>query len=361
MDAEGGLVDEDAILKELENIDSQGAYQHYKPLRSAADEFIRWAANPQERVYTGIPDLDAVMRGTAPGELTLIQGFTHSGKTLVATEIMLNNRDTNMVLFTPDETRPLVLTKLASVLHGIDIRDVERRIQQDDDSARRLLLETADQFASLAVFDENVSITAMSRMLDETRHATDRQVAAVIFDYAALLEGQEDIRGKLSALKSWGKREHVAMFVIHQASRSSGSSGRKMNIDSGEYGGEQQSTHVIGVRRKKYAHLAMLSALEEKIANASNPTSIEQYQSKMREIREVLIPLDENTITVSLVKNKRPPCELLDDQDYLIDPDTGKLRRQQEHVDPLSGAVVRTTKAALRSVTPKPWEDREMF
>lgn len=354
------LEDEDAILEELERIDQHGAYAHYKPLVEAADEFIRWAERPQDRVYTGIPSLDKAMRGTGPGEVTLIQGFTHSGKTLVATELLLNNPHINIVLFTPDETRPLVLTKLASARHGVDIRALERRIQDDDNTARTLLIDTAKEFGKLAVFDESVTVTDMSRMMDEVRHATQEQVKAVIFDYAALLEGAEDVKAKLTALKAWGKRENVAMFVIHQASRTSGSAGKKMSIDSGEYGGEQQATHVIGVRRKKYAHYAQIASLEEKIANASNPTAIESYHSRIKELREVLIPQDENTITISLVKNKRPPCELVDDEDYLIDSDTGKLRRQEAHHNQY-GHMVRTTKAALRSVTPKPWEDRSMF
>jgi hypothetical protein len=183
---------------------------------------------------------------------------------------------------------------------------------------------------------------------------------ATIFDYATLREGQEDVKAKITALKAWGKREHQSMFIIHQASRTSGSGGKKMGIDSGEYGGEQQATHVIGVRRKKYAHYAQIAMLEDKIANASNPSAIENYQERIRILRDISIPADENTVTISLNKNKRPPCELVDDEDYLIDKDTGKLRRIDTH-EGFDGGVVRTTKAALRSVNPKPWEEREMF
>ena len=354
------LTDEDAILEQLARIESEGTYEHYKPLAEAANEFINWAANPQDRVYTGIRSLDAAMRGTAPGELTLIQGFTHSGKTLVATELILNNPETDIMLVTPDETRPLVLTKLASALHGVDIREVERRIQQDDASARAILLETAERFGRLAVFDDSVTTLTMSRMLEEVTAATGRRPKATIFDYAALLEGHEDVKAKLTALKAWGKRESQSLFVIHQASRTSGSAGKKMGIDSGEYGGEQQATHVIGVRRKKYAHYAQIADLEAKINTSTNSNSIEQMQARIDELRRIDIPRDENTITISLVKNKRPPCELIDDEDYLIDQDTGKLRRQEQH-EGFDGGVVRTTKAALRSVTPKPWEERGMF
>lgn len=356
------IVDEDEILEQIAQYEPEDAIvaEHYRPLEDAANEFIRWAETPELRVYTGLPSLDKAMRGTAPGEVTLIQGFTHSGKTLLTTEILLNNINNFGVVFTPDETRQLLLTKLASAKHGVDVRDLERRIRDDDDTARQILIQTAREFKNLAVFDESVTLHDMTKMMDEFRAVSGETIKFVVFDYVTLLEGHDDVRAKMTALKAWGKRQGVALFLLHQASRTSGAGGKKMGIESGEYGGEQQATHVIGVRRKKYQHYAMLQVLQEKLDNASNPNSISMYESKMKEIKEVLIPKDENTITISLVKNKRPPCLLVDDEDYLIDADTGKLQRIQTWENP-GGHTVRTTKAQLRSVQPKPWEDREMF
>lgn len=336
---------ETSILNRLDQINVSNAYAHYRPLSEAADEFISWASTPDERVYTGIRELDAAMRGTAPGELTLIQGFTHSGKTLVATELLLNNPDTPLVLFTPDETRPLVLTKLTSALHGVGAQELERRIQADDVSAKKLLIDTANQYSRLAIFDESVSVVDMDNMMDEVTHAFGIRPKGVIFDYAELLEGPDDVKAKMTALKAWGKRQQVALFVLHQTSRTSGSGGRKMQIDSGSFGGEQQATHVIGVRRKKYMHMAMLTLLEEKIANSTNPKSIEEYKSRIRQIETVDLPRDLDTVTVSLVKNKRPPCDLVDDIDYRIDQGTGRVRRIENVVDE-NGQVVRVSKSA---------------
>ena len=333
------MTSEQEIQRRLEDFQQHRAYEHYRPLRDAADEFIAWARDPSSRVYTGVPELDAAMRGTAPGELTLIQGFTHSGKTLLATELITNNPDTPMALFTPDETRPLVLTKLTSALHGVDARELERRIQQDDDEARQLLIETAERYGKLAIFDESVSVVDMDNMFDEAANALGVQPKGVIFDYAELLEGPDDVKAKMTALKAWGKRHSVAMFVIHQTSRSAGSGGKKMAIDSGSFGGEQQATHVIGVRRKKYMHLAMIALLEEKIANATNPKSIEEYHRRKDEIEKISLPRDRDTVTVSLVKNKRPPCDLVDDLDYLIDQDTGRMQRIEETKDEYGNTV----------------------
>jgi KaiC/GvpD/RAD55 family RecA-like ATPase len=338
-------VNQQDIADKLEQFDTVGAYEHYRPLRDAADEFISWAASPNERVYTGIAELDAAMRGTAPGELTIIQGFTHSGKTLLVTELILNNPDTPLVLFTPDETRPLVLTKLTSALHGVGAKELEERIQRDDETARRLLVDTAERYGKLAIFDESVSVVDMDKMMDEACHAFSQKPMGIIFDYAELLEGPDDVKSKMTALKAWGKRQRVAMFVLHQTSRTSGSGGRKVGIDSGAYGGEQQATHVIGVRRKKYMHMAMLSLLDEKIANSTNPKAIEEYKSRIRQIETVDLPRDMDTVTVSLVKNKRPPCDLVDDIDYKIDLGTGRVRRI-EHVQDEYGNTVRVSKAA---------------
>lgn len=351
------------IIQHMDEVPDARQYTHYRPLRQAADEFISWAETPELRVYTGIPTLDKAMRGTAPGELTLIQGFTHSGKTLVATEMLIQNENVPFVVFTPDETRPLVLTKLTAATHGVSARELELRIQQDDQSARELLFQTAERYGKLAIFDDSVTLVDMDRMFAEAQDALGEQPKAVMFDYLELLEGFDEVKSKLTAMKAWGKRHGVGLFVLHQTSRTSGAGGRKMAIDSGSYGGEQQATHVIGVRRKKYMHLAQLAVLEEKIANSTNPTSIANYESKIREINDVLIPRDKDTITVSLVKNKRPPCDLIDDTDFVIDVGTGRLRACEFHDDGY-GNPIRTTKAALTVLrqdrTRSQWEDVEM-
>ncbi len=315
---------EDAVLQSLQEIEQHGTYPDFRPLSQAADEFIEWAMHPENRIYTGIGVLDDAMRGTAPGELTLIQGFSHSGKTLVATEMLLANPDEPIVLFTPDETRPLVLTKLTAATHGVDARELERRIQQDDENARTLLLETAEKYGKLAVFDQEVTVRMMERMLEQVTSAMGEKPKAFVFDYADLLSGMDDVRNKISALKFFGKEHGLAAFVLHQASRSGGGSGRKMTMESGGYGGEQQATHVIGVRRKKMMYLGQIGEFEMKIAQSSNPASIVNYEDKIRELHADAM-LHENTVTVSLVKNKRPPCILVDDVDFRLEPSTGRL------------------------------------
>lgn len=356
------MTDTTDIEARLDEIERHGAFKYYRPLENAANEFISWAENPQNRIYTGVRVFDEAMRGTAPGELTVIQGFTHSGKTLFATEILINNPHVPFTLYTPDETRPLVLTKLTTAVNGVSARELEQRIQKDDEEARQLLIKTARAYSKLAIFDESVTLIEMSRMYDEVTDAMGEPPKAFMFDYAKLLKGYDDVDAAITALKSWGKDHNLPGFVLHQASRTSGSHGRKMEIDSGAYGGEQQATHVIGVRRKKYQHIAAINALEEKLANTTNHNQEALYEAKIREIRDILLPMDEDTITVSLVKNKRPPCDLIDDQDFKIDTRTGRMTAVRP-VTLDNGGVVRVSKASLNYIHSegKPWTEQELL
>lgn len=315
----------DDIEQKLDGIEKGGAGRYYKPLSLAADEFIRFAENPHLRVHTGIQIFDEAMRGVAPGELCLINGFAHSGKTVLATEIMLANQDTPIVLFTPDETRPAVLTKLAAADTGVGVEELERRIYQRDADARKILLDVAAKYQRLAVYDDNVTIHMMESMLKESAEAFGDKPKAVIFDYAEQLNEQYDTKSKLDALKRFGKDHQVAMFVLHQTSRSAGAGGKALGIDSGSFGGEQQATFLITVRRKLSYFKDQLQELEYKLANATNPNMQDLYASRIHEIRFELIPEHHDTVSMALQKNKRPPMQKVEERDFKMDQTTGRV------------------------------------
>jgi len=111
----------------------------YTPLAEAADSFVRWAQSPQERVHLGISRIDQELRGIAPGEVCMMLGFAHGGKTLLLLHALRNNRDKHIAMFIPDEPRQLVLTKLTCIHHNIDARELERRVAEDDQDAINLL------------------------------------------------------------------------------------------------------------------------------------------------------------------------------------------------------------------------------
>lgn len=313
----------DAILDNLESYEEYGTTD-YKPLTDAVDEFVEFCQNPQNRVLTGVPELDAAMRGIAPGEFCVVLGYAHQGKTLLVVETLIQNQHHPVLMFSPDETRVLVLQKLAAALDGISVEELERRIERGDAEAIDSLQQVAEQFELLAVYEEQVSIHRM----EQAYHATTKAIGKprlVVFDYAQLLSSDEDVDAKLTALKMWGKKHNVAMVVVHQSNRGSGGLGQEITMESAAFGGDRQATFMIGVRRKIEMFKAQARRLEEKIQNTSNQKQAERYQEQIDDIYRIMIPRHRDTITVSLVKNKRPPMTLVPEIDFRLDPDTGRL------------------------------------
>jgi replicative DNA helicase len=296
-------------------------YKHYVPLTEAAHSFVRWAQSPEERVYLGIEPIDNEMRGIAPGELAMMLGYSHGGKTLVLLHTLRNNRDKKVALFIPDEPKTLVLTKLVCMHHNIDARILEQRVAEDDKEAIDLLRQTAEEdFPNLAVFDQPLVPADMERAYGEVSDVWGSKPDLMVVDYLELVEAGEMVPEKAGYLKGFGRRHDIPMLVLHQTSRSSGAEGRKLTMSSGAYGGEQQATSIIGVRRKKYEIMAEINDLKEKLDRNHSEKAQERMESLVYDQR-----IHEYTVTLSLLKNKRPGGTLVDDVDFELDIKTGRL------------------------------------
>jgi hypothetical protein len=91
-------------------------------------------------------------------------------------------------------------------------------------------------------------------------------------------------------------------------------------MSSGAYGGEQQATSIIGVRRKKYEIGAEIQDLREKLDRNHTEKAQERLESLVYDQR-----VHEYTVTLSLLKNKRPAGMLVDDVDFELDIKTERL------------------------------------
>jgi hypothetical protein len=277
-------------------------YRLYSPLADSVDSFVRWAQTPHERVHLGIEKIDAEMRGIAAGEICMMLGFAHGGKTLLLLHALRNNRDKHIALFIPDEPRQLVLTKLTCMHHNIDARELEARVARDDQDAIDLLRQTAEEdFPNLAVFDQPLTSSDMERGYNELCDVWGQVPDLVVVDFLDLVEAGETVPDKANFLKGFGRRHNLPMLVLHQTSRHAGADGAKLTMSSGAYGGEQQATSIIGVRRKKYQIAAEMHELIEKLDRSHS----ERAQDRLDELRYEA-KVHEYTVTINLLKNKRP-------------------------------------------------------
>ncbi len=306
-------------------------YRHFIPLERAADEWVYWASHPDERIMLGIEAFDRAMRGVAPQELCLVNGFAHVGKTVIASMAVLHNAKRRMAWFTPDESRVAVLVKLTALVSGVGALSLERMIAQGGDEAKRaesLLRETAtEHLPNLAVFDDAYTIDGMTNALREVQDHWGEAVEFIIYDYADLLQIDNGEAGnlpsKMNALKQWGRDHAAPLMVMHQSSRGKGADGQETSLTSGGYGGEQQATFVIGVSRRRDAAAAKLRDLRAKRVTESVEREIQEAQSEYEDHR--------NTVTLALHKVKRPPSDLVPPTDFYLDPATGALSETNKY------------------------------
>lgn len=296
----------------------------YRPLADAIPDYVHWAQHPDERIYFGFNDLDTQVRGVAPSEMCLINGFSHSGKTLFLLQILVANRDKVVIYFCPDEPRTLTLIKLACLVHKVKGRELEEGIANNEPGAIKMLEQTAREwFPNLAVFDQFMNLSDMEKSLIEVDKYLG-QPRLMVFDYLELLSsGDETVPAKANTIKAFGKRHNIPLIVLHQSSRTSGADGKKQTISSGAFGGEQQASHIVGVRRKKFEIESQIRDIIEKLDKS---TASERLLERLDMLRYDL-QLHENTVTINLVKCKRQDAQLLDDMDYEIEAGTGRLLR----------------------------------
>jgi hypothetical protein len=331
-------------------------YEHYRPLADAATAFVK-EAQDSHRIYTGMQVLDDQMRGIGKGHLCLIVGYSHSGKTQVLLSWLRHNRDKRIAMFIPDEPAPLVLTKLTAVTHKVSARDLEARVASNDREAIDMLRRTAtDEFPNLAVFDKPLTPSVLERGYNEVSDVWGAEPDLVIVDYVDLVQAGETAQSKFDLIKGFGSRHEVPMIAIHQTSRSSGAEGKRLTISSGNYGGEQHATFLLGVRRKRSAIMAEIDLQRERAERGS-----EAAYDKIAEL-EHDAHIHQYTMTVSLLKNKRPGGGLVDEFDLEIDQDTGALYELNHGELPSQHLyAVERERDLRRDSVPATWEQQKMY
>jgi replicative DNA helicase len=277
------------------------------------ENLIGFIRNPAERWYLGFPEIDLATRGVGKGEVLLVVGRSHTGKS----QILLNSIVTNLVndpnahvvIFSMDEPRELVAMKLFCLLQGRSSTDVEEAIKAGDRNVLDALgLASERELSRVAIIDESMSLEAMSAAMDEAREWWGANPSFCMIDYLELMVGGDadatGVTSKAQALKRWAKTERVPVGLVHQAGRTAGERGKAAGIHAGRYGGEQEAIFVIEVYRKK------------------DQTDLSDWETKYHA----------NSINMNICKNKRT-ARLLD-QTYYLDPECGHVHPYWEELIP---------------------------
>tara|TARA_Y100000310_G_scaffold13058_1_gene13394 strand:- start:617 stop:1570 length:954 start_codon:yes stop_codon:yes gene_type:complete len=288
----------------------------WSPSTAVVDNLIGFIRNPAERWYLGFPEIDLATRGIGKGEVLMVVGRSHTGKS----QMLLNGIVTNLVndpgahvvIFSMDEPRELVAMKLFCLLRGRSSPEVEEAIKANDAETIAALHEVATaELSRVAIVDESMDLDSMTATVDETREWWGCDPSFVMIDYLELMPGGESdatgVTSKAQAVKRWAKTQRVPIGLVHQAGRGASTPGHSAGIYAGRYGGEQEAIFVIEVYRKK-----------------------DRYGLSDWEVR-----YHENSVNLYVCKNKR--TARVGDYTYYLDPLNGHIHPYWEELIPGGG------------------------
>ena len=261
----------------------------------------------------GFPEFDLATRGVGRGEVLMVLGRSHTGKSQILLNSivwnLVNHHDNHAVIFSLDEPRELVLMKMFCLLKGRSSEDVEDSIKAGDkDTLSDLERAATQELSRVAIVDEAIHLDEMARVLDEARAWWGVDPNFCMIDYLELLPGGDSdaagVTGKAQAVKRWAKEQRVPLGLVHQSGRGSSPPGQAAGLYGGRYGGEQEAIFVLEVYRKK------------------DRGDLSHWETQYHE----------NSVNMNLCKNKRT-AKLLD-QTYYMDPVCGHVHPYHEELIP---------------------------
>ena len=307
-----------SVATDGEAVDIPEEEEEFEPKRwsltkSVVDNLVGFIQNPSERWYLGFNEIDLATRGIGKGEVLMVVGRSHTGKSqMLLNSIvsnLINHPEAHIVIFSMDEPRELVAMKLYCLLRGRSSTDVEEAIKALDTNTLNDLAEASErELSRVAIIDESFPLEQMAEVMDEIRDWWGVNPSFCMIDYLELLPGGDSdatgVTTKAQAVKRWAKTQRVPVGLVHQAGRGSGDKGKAAGLYAGRYGGEQEAIFVIEVYRQRDRY------------------DLSQWEKDYHD----------NSINLNLCKNKR--TARLIDQTYYLDPEFGGVHPYWEELQP---------------------------
>lgn len=223
----------------------------FKLLGEHVDDLRHFAANPRQRVPFGLRDLDKIILGPASGEVFTFVARSFVGKSLMATNVMSNNADENIIFFSLEMPAHQVLQRLYSHVFQTPAADVQTQVRTNALPAE--LGELSRRLPRQIIVDKpGLDLASMSAYLQRYEAHFGERPRLVIIDYLEELgggkagaEGWIRTEANASAVKAWAKEEAVGVFMLHQANQKS-EPWEPVTPGSAKGGGFTESDVVVG-------------------------------------------------------------------------------------------------------------------
>lgn len=235
-----------------------------------------FAESDVKRVGLGIPEIDSLIHGPAPGEICMIMGRSYAGKSIVGQNIILNNPTLPSIFFSMEMPRLQAVIRLYSMWSGTPATKVQQAVE--DGTPPNDIWDMALAFPTHWIDDRSgLSVEQMSVSVSEFEERCGQRPAFVVLDYLELLggakasgEGYIATERQATQLKDWAKQEEMPVFVLHQTNKQE-RPWMPPTPDSARNGGFTEADFVIGLwRPHKNPEMEFLDKLQQQHLIAAN-------------------------------------------------------------------------------------------
>jgi len=185
----------------------------------------RFAANPDQRIPWGLPSLDILTEGPAAGEVHMVLGRSFVGKSLVATNVLVNNPNKGIIFFSLEMPARQAIQRLYAHWARVDHRAVQQMTRNNTLPLHLDEMATALPY-HIIVDKGGLTLGDMSLYCDSYARYFGERPNAVIIDYLELVagtkasgEGWQRTEAVAGALKDWAKDEAMPVFILHQCTK----------------------------------------------------------------------------------------------------------------------------------------------
>ena len=226
---------------------------------------------------------EATLGGARGGQLVTIIGRSHTGKTLLALNMVARNRKHRTLWVSPDETETMFWGRYAAVRLAIDQKDWINRLIREDPTAwerveQLMRDETHLHFEStgMTVDDLDKAMRIASVELWEGQRPD-----VIVYDYLELIRGggagdAASVQAKIESFKQLVSDWRVVGVILHQSGRGSGNRGKAGGIEAGRYASTSESHFLIETwRRWDDTNLD-----DEDLAHYANEISVGLWKNK---------------------------------------------------------------------------------
>lgn len=224
-------------------------------LKDQVAKLKQWASNPQQRIRTGLPSLDMHTQGPAPGEVYTILGRSYSGKSIVAENIMWNNRHLDgSIFFSLEMPSMLAVERLYAIWSDTPNKQVQEAVRTNTLSP--LIDSMAEEMGTHIIVDRTaLSTHDMGMYVNAYEDYFGHRPAFVIVDYLELVagaktsgEGWLGTESQAQSMKDFAKDSEIPVFLLHQTNKQE-KAWEAPTADSARGGGYTEADFVVGMWR----------------------------------------------------------------------------------------------------------------